>query len=166
MELLPHLNEYYRGERLGGIVFTFVGALLLVCAVLLWTQGTPGSMARGMLVPILLVGLGGAAGGPFLVRSNTARLERMPQELKADAAAFIATDHARMIGVNKAWIPLKIFWTVLLAGGVVLAFQGGAPYWKGLGLALLLAGALGHMADGFAHERANVYTQRLEQARS
>lgn len=164
MDFLTHLQEYYKGERLGAIVFTIAGVTFLLLCFLLWKQTTAASLGRGLIYPMLLVGIGGTIAGPLLLRSNNDRLHRFPEEYRADARAFVAKETARLEGVNRAWIPLKITWTVLIAIGLSLAFMGGSPYWKGLGLGILLIGTLGHVVDGFAHERARVYTELLSAA--
>lgn len=164
MDLLPHLLTYYRGERLNAIAMLIAGLVFLALFLLVWRQAAPGSMARGLLYPLALLALIGIGAGPFLLKSNNARLERLPQELARDPDAFIAKDTVRITGVNKAWLPLKATWTAVLLVGVALAFAGGTPYWKGLGIGLVLVGAMGHAIDGFASDRAYRYLERLRSA--
>lgn len=164
MDFLPHLLTYYRGERLNAIAMLIAGLVFLALFLLVWRQAAPGSMARGLLIPLALLAVIGAGGGPFLLKSNNARLNQLPKELAADPPAFIAKDAARITGVNRYWIPLKITWTAILVVGVILAFAGGSPYWKGLGIGLVLIGAMGHAIDGFASERAYRYLAHLRAA--
>ncbi len=164
MDLLHHMTEYYKGERLGAICYTVGGIVFLLLAFAIWKVAEPGTITRGMLVPVLIVGVLGAAAGPFLLRSNNQRLERFPKEITADAKAFLATEGARMTGVHNTWLPLKIAWTVLLIAGVCLAFMGGTPTWKGVGLGLMLIGTIGHTVDGIASERSRIYVERLADA--
>ncbi len=58
-------------------------------------------------------------------------------------------------------MPLKITWTVMLAIGAALAFFGGTPIWKGVGLGILLIGTSGHMVDGIASERSRIHMEQL-----
>jgi uncharacterized integral membrane protein len=164
MDFLSQLQEYYKGERLGAIWFTIVGVLLLLLSLFIWKQSPPVSMGRGLLLPLLFVGICGTIAGPLLMRSNNDRLVRLPQEYHADEQAFITKESARLEGVARWWLPLKITWTLFIVVGLVLAFIGTTPYWKGIGLGLLLIGALGHVVDGFAHERANIYLDHLDEA--
>lgn len=161
MDLLQHMTEYYKGERLGAICYTIGGIVFLLLAFAIWKVAAPGTITRGMLVPVAVVGLLGAGAGPFLLRSNNERLERFPKEYAADANAFRAKESSRMAGVHRAWLPLKITWTALLAVGVLLAFFGGSPTWKGIGLGLLLIGTVGHTVDGIASERSRIYVEQL-----
>lgn len=164
MDLLPHLLTYYRGERNGSIIALCAGLALLIIVLLIRQRSVPGSFSRGLFWPWLIIGGLLTASAPFMWMNNDRRLERMPQELRADARSFVEKDLARMHQVNRAWMPLKVFWTLLVVGGAVLAFAGRAPNWKGVGLAILLIGALGHLADGIASRNAEHYTRQLLQA--
>ena len=164
VDFLPQLQEYYKGERLGAIWFTIVGVALLLLSLFIWKQSPPVSMGRGLLYPLLFVGICCIIAGPLLMRSNKDRLVRFPQEYQVDEQAFIIKETARLEGVGRWWLPLKITWSLIILVGLVLAFIGTTPYWKGLGLGLLLIGAIGHVVDGFAHERANVYLDHLDEA--
>ncbi|HPF68224.1 MAG TPA: hypothetical protein P5027_12715 [Flavobacteriales bacterium] len=161
MEFLQHLTEYYKGERLGAICFTVAGILFLLLAFAVWRVAAPGTITRGMLVPLLVIAVLGSVAGPLLWRSNMDRLVRLPQEYLADADALVTRESARMEGVERMWMPLKITWTVLLAAGLLLAFRGGTPTWKGVGLGILLIGTVGHIVDGIASERSRTYVERL-----
>lgn len=161
MDLLHHMTEYYKGERLGAICYTVGGIVFLLLAFAIWKVAEPGTITRGMLVPVAMVGLLGAGAGPLLLRSNNQRLEQFPKEISVDAAAFRAKEAPRMNGVHKTWLPLKIAWTVVLIAGVCLAFMGGTPIWKGVGLGLLLIGTVGHTVDGIASERSRIYLEQL-----
>jgi hypothetical protein len=161
MDFLFHLNEYYKGERLGAICYTIAGVVFLLLAFAIWKVATPGTITRGLLVPCLIIGVLGAGTGPFLLKRNNERLVRLPEEYRNDPKAFVAKETARMAGVHRAWMPLKITWTVLIIIGVALAFRGGTPTWKGVGLGLLLIGTVGHVVDGIASERSRIYIEQL-----
>lgn len=161
MDLLHHMTEYYKGERLGAICYTVGGVVFLLLAFAIWKVAEPGTITRGMLIPVAVVGVLGTLAGPLLLRSNNQRLADFAQEIGNDRAAFLAKELPRMTGVHRTWLPLKIVWTVLLAAGVVLAFVGGTPIWKGVGLGLLLIGAVGHTVDGIASERSRIYVEQL-----
>ena len=166
MDFLEHLTEYYRGERLGAICYTVAGILFLLLAFAVWRVAAPGTITRGMLMPLVVIAVLGSVAGPLLWRSNIERLVRLPQEYLADADALVARESARMEGVERMWMPLKITWTALIVLGLSLAFLGGRPTWKGVGLGILLIGALGHIVDGIASERSRIYVARLAAERA
>ena len=161
MDLLPHLLTYFRGERFNGVAMTVAGVVFLTLALLVWKQAAPASMARGLVLPLCFLTFAGLGGGPYFWWSGAQRLERFPQELRNEPSTFLEQESARMAGVNRIWLPLKITWTVLLVIGAFLAFRGTEPLWKGLGLGLILIGAMGHVVDGFASDRAQRYTAHL-----
>ncbi|MCB0808775.1 MAG: hypothetical protein KDB96_05800, partial [Flavobacteriales bacterium] len=160
MDFLEHLTEYYRGERLGAICYTVAGILFLLLAFAVWRVAAPGTITRGMLMPLVVIAVLGTVAGPLLWRSNIERLVRLPQEY------LVARESARMEGVERMWMPLKIAWTALIFLGLSLAFLGGRPTWKGVGLGILLIGALGHIVDGIASERSRIYVARLAAERA
>lgn len=162
MDLLHHMTEYYKGERLGAICYTVGGIVFTLLAFAIWKVAEPGTITRGMLIPVAIVGVLGCVVGPLLLRSNNQRLEDFAKEITTDATAFHTKESTRMAGVHRTWFPLKVAWTVLLAAGVILAFVGGTPIWKGVGLGLLLIGAVGHTVDGIASERSRIYVEQLE----
>jgi hypothetical protein len=161
MDFLHHLNEYYQGERLGAICYTIAGIVFLLLAFAIWKVAAPGTITRGLFIPCLIIGVLGAGAGPFLLRSNNDRLERLPKEYQADPQGFIAKETTRMAGVHRAWLPLKMAWTVLIVIGVSLAFVGGTPIWKGVGIGILLIGTVGHVVDGIASERSRIYIEQF-----
>ncbi|GMU59433.1 MAG: hypothetical protein AMXMBFR34_11960 [Myxococcaceae bacterium] len=59
-------------------------------------------------------------------------------------------------------LPLFIFGAFLLGVGLLLRFAVHADWARGLGPALVLAGAMGLVIDGFAERRAEPYTEALE----
>lgn len=164
MDFVDHMTEYYKGERLGAICYTIGGIVFLLLAIAIWKVAAPGTITRGMLVPITIVGLLGAGAGPFLLRSNNGRLDRFPKEYAADAKTFVEKETKRMSGVHRNWLPLKVMWTVLLAVGVGLAFFGASPTWKGVGLGVLVIGTVGHVVDGIASQRSWLYVEQLQLA--
>ncbi len=161
MDLLPHLITYFRGERFNGMAMTIAGVIFLLILLLVGKQAAPASIARGLLFPLLFLVTVGAGAGPYFWWSGGQRLEQFQVELRADPPRFVAQEATRMEGVNRLWVPLKIMWTTLLIVGLFLAIRAGVPYWKGVGIGLLLIGTMGHVVDGFASDRAHRYTTAL-----
>lgn len=163
MDFLDHLTQYHRGERLGSIGIGIGGLVFLLLALVIWRTATPGTIARGMLLPIAVLGVLGIVLGSFFLGRNNERLDRYPKEYAADGRAFMAEEGERIAAVHRTWPTVLIAWTVLVVAGLCLAFLG-SPTWKGVGLGLLLIGTAGHVADGLARERSRTYLERIDAA--
>jgi hypothetical protein len=156
--LVPLLEQYFRGERAIGLLFFAIGLLALFFAFWTW-RSAGGAFGAALAVPVLVVALAGAIGGPMLV----IRTDRQVRELTAlDAARIREIEVPRMAKVNANWPRLKLGWCALLMIGMVLLMVVKREWAVGLGLGLILMGSLGFTIDVFAERRAETYTRALE----
>ena len=164
MQLLEALTTYFRGERGIGMALVPVGFALLALAFYLWRTQSGGFM-WGLVAPLVVLGLAGAAGGAGLVIRTDAQVAELTAQHAEDPAAMASAEAERMEKVNANWPRLKIVWLVLAAAAFTLLFVVKKDWAVGLGLALLLTSTLGMWIDVFAERRAEPYTQALERAR-
>lgn len=156
--LLEVMQEYFRGERAAGFLGLAVGLIALGIAFWVW-RSTEGGFAIGLAIPLLLLGLGGALGGPGLV----IRTERQVADLSAMSPEKIREiERPRMAKVNANWPRLKLAWTALIAIALILIWMVKREWALGLGLGLLLLSSALFSVDVFAEKRAAIYTRALE----
>jgi hypothetical protein len=161
MGFLEAVELYFRGERVTGVLMIPVGIVAIASGVYLWrVHGAP--TARGMGIPLLLVGLGMAVGGGLLVRTVNARQAQLSARFDEDPAAPVAAEIARIEKVNSNWLPLKIAWAGLAAIAFVLVFAVSRQWVHGVALALLMVAAALMVVDTFAEQRAEVYESNLQ----
>jgi hypothetical protein len=161
MDVLARIVEYHAAERTLGMVAIGAGAAALAAAFVLWRR-RPDPLARGLLIPLLLLALGGLAGGPILAAKSTERIEVLSKMYAEDPAKLVEIEAPRMARVNGNWIPLKIGWVSLAAVGVFVIVRIRRPFWTGVSIGVLgLCGVL-FVVDSFAEARAERYVQALD----
>ena len=160
--MLTELDLYFGAEKTEGLVFLLVG--LLACAVaalVLWRVRDP--LFRGFALPLALVGLIQVGVGANIHARTDAQLAALKAQYLAAPAEFKAQEGARMKSVRAGFLAYKAVEIAFIVIGLTLAFARGLHrFWRGLGLGMLVQGALMLPADLIAEERAAVYQARLE----
>ncbi|MCA9663604.1 MAG: hypothetical protein KC486_35065 [Myxococcales bacterium] len=154
--------EYFRGERVGALLYALPAGLLFVGLAVTALKAERGAFAWGLAIPtalvgVLLVGVGATIG--LRTPGQVAALERAYAE---DPAAMVAEELPRMRKVNANWPRLVGVWAGFVVIGLGLRFGARADWAHGVGPALVLIGACGLLIDGFAERRAIPYTAALE----
>lgn len=152
------LHTYFLGERQGGL---FVGLLgLLSCAFSAWLASTS-STFRAMVVPMALVGLiqlGVGVGLWVRTPGQVAALETGLGQPEGAARVTRATEIARMERVMRSFLIIKSIELVLIAVGAGLIFGLRQRGWAvGVGMGLIVQGAVMLAFDVFAEARAEIY---------
>ncbi|MEZ4384254.1 MAG: hypothetical protein R3A79_23170 [Nannocystaceae bacterium] len=153
--------EYFRGERVGALLFILPVGLLLVGLAITALKAERGAFALGLAIPTALVGvllIGAGATIGLRTPGQVAALERAHAE---DPAAMVAVELPRMRKVNANWPRLVAVWAGFVVIGLGLRFGARAEWAHGVGPALILIGACGLLIDGFAERRAIPYTAAL-----
>jgi len=157
-----HLDVYFAAEQAESLVFLLFGLFAAGFAVFaLWRLRDP--LFKGLAVPLLLVGL------IQLVVGATVYLRTDAQRAALQAQAVVAPTRlkteelARMETVRASFTVYKGIEAAFIVIGLILALNPKARrFWRGLGLGMLLQGALMLPADLLAEARAAVYVRQLE----
>ncbi|WP_194778366.1 hypothetical protein [Pararhodonellum marinum] len=166
MDLTETLIWYYKGERNEALWLAGFGMFLMIMNALVWKNMHANDLLRGMLYPLLFLGLLGIFAGGFNAWNNQKRLAELPRIYAQDTQSFKLMETECFEGaggVNSWWLPLKITWSVLLLIGIGFGFLSKSDWWHGFAIGLLLWGTFGWVVDGFAHQRAKIYTTELLQ---
>lgn len=158
--LMDELRRYFSGERDVGFMAIGIGLVALgLAAVLVRRRKQP--FFRGLLVPVVLVALGGTLGGAALGVQSLQRIRDLGELYDADPWAVPEVEKPRMAKVDANWAPLKITWCVLGSICVVVAVAR-RGFWRGLsvGVAGLCVGLF--VLDTYAERRAERYMAALE----
>lgn len=164
MDFAETLIWYYKGERNEALWLAGFGLLILIINVLVWKNMQSNDLLRGLFYPLLLLGLLGIFAGGFNAWNNQTRLADLPLVYAQDNPTFKMKEIERFEGsggVNSWWLPLKITWTALLLIGIGFGFWSKIDWWHGFAIGMLLWGTFGWVVDGFAHQRATIYTIEL-----
>lgn len=156
------MEDYFAGEKRGGMILVAMGVGGLVAGGLLYRSSS--STARGASYPFLGVGLVHAAAGIYVYLASDGRIDDFNAQIAEDPAAFVDRESERMKGVSTQFTVLKIVEGVLIAGGLTMAAIGHKKerfQLKGAGLALALEAALTLGFDLVAARRASDYRAKL-----
>jgi hypothetical protein len=151
------IDRYFSAETSESWVFVAMGVLAIAFAsITLWRSGD--LIFKGMAIPLIVVGLTQiTVGGSILLRT-----EKQVAELKAlyqrDVALFRAAESPRMEKVLRSFQLYKMIEVAFVATGVLLIFLRPArDFWLGIGLGMLVQGALMLPADILAQRRGVAY---------
>ncbi|HTM19961.1 MAG TPA: hypothetical protein VL172_05625 [Kofleriaceae bacterium] len=160
MQFLEAVDIYFRGEKQLGWALVPVGVVLLGAGIGFW-RWYGGGLGKGLGIPLAVVGLLAAIGGPMLVRTVAARQTRLATAAAQDPARPVADEVARMDKVNAAWPWLKAAWAALIVIALALLFTVHRDWVTGLSLALICVCAVLLIVDTTAQRRALIYADRL-----
>jgi hypothetical protein len=155
------IKIYFGGEKQESLILLLTG--LVLAGLCLGIHQTPSQhqLAKGLLWPLCLLAAIGILAGGYTYYQNGQRLEQYPNQYRQAPAQFLDRETDRMQRVNAWWLPLKIFWSLLVLSGTGLVLFPATAYRTGLGLGLLLLGTAGLLVDSFAQARAVIYSQSL-----
>jgi len=162
MTFLEQLQHYFQGERIAALAFMVpVGVFLFVLAgAAMKSEG--GVFGVGIAVPLVVFGLFSGGVGLGIGLRTSAQVAALEAELATSPRTMLGKELPRMRKVNGNWPILVAVWAVFVVVGMGLRFGVKADWAQGVGPALVLAGALGLLIDGFAERRARPYTAALE----
>lgn len=164
MDFTQHLITYYKGERFEAVLLTILGSVLLFIAIVMWQHMNQNQMLKGFFYPIAFLAVFTLFAGGFNTYNNNQRINNLPLQYATNQKEFVKAELDRFEGtngVNKWWMPLKVTWALLVITGMVLSFATKKDLVNGIAIGLIFFGALGFIIDGFAHQRAKVYSAVL-----
>jgi hypothetical protein len=162
MHTKTFIEKYFLAEKAESLLFMFIGIAGILAGVyfllLLKTN-----FYKGAAIP--LIGLGlllGIVGFTVYNRSdkdiaiNTSLLATDKQQMKDK-------ETIRMKAVMQSFVWYRYIQIFLVVTGIILLFYFPmSSIWKGIGMGLLIMGALALTADYFAEKRGKVYSKEIQ----
>jgi hypothetical protein len=158
-------EAYFVAEKQESLLFVVIGVLAIVAAIGLWaTLKTP--LARGMAIPILLIGLIQATVGYTVYSRSDAQRKDIVYKMDLDPDAIAQQELPRMKKVMDNFVIYRWIEIALLAAGLLAVVlcrqQPNRQWWFGVGLGLALQAAIMLAADYFAERRGKAYYEGLQ----
>lgn len=154
---MTHIETYFRAEKAESLLFLLIGLASIVFAVFAWVKWNEHFM-KGMAIPLVLIGLiQMTVGGTVFARTDK-QVAALHAQVQVDIQGYRAAELPRMEKVVKSFTAIK--WmeiAFLLIGTGLLVIAKGNSFWKGVGLGLLLQGAISLTLDVFAEKRGLEY---------
>ncbi|MEX1132983.1 MAG: hypothetical protein WEC15_07150 [Flavobacteriales bacterium] len=157
--MIEQVTKWANGDVAQGKVMLFVGAIVLVAAILAWKNG--GEMLRGMLIPLGLIVFINVGYGGFMQRQRPGIVKQVSERYAVDPVSAQADEVARIEKDCRTYAMMNFIWSAFFIVGITLVFMAGANTWKGLGLGFIVLSAAGFVLDNFLHERAEVYLKAI-----
>lgn len=156
---------YYAGERHTAILAMGIGAVLLLLALVLWRTSSGVSLARGMVHVFLIAGLFQVVAGFGYSMVVNKRVHEAEQSYSGHTEHDIKQQEiARMRRVIKSGYRggLVAYTALILVGIALLLLSIDVPARKGIALALLIVGVLGHCVEAFSMQANRQYLKVVE----
>jgi len=156
------MNDYFAGEKRGGLVLVGLGAAGLGAGAVLATRDS--DIARGAGYVGLGIGAIHVAAGVFVYVASAGRITTFEKEIADDESGFASRERERIRGVQRQFFALKIAEVALMAGGAGLAIYGVSSdrdLATGIGVGLAVEAAATLVFDIVAARRADRYLGRL-----
>ncbi|WP_293305043.1 hypothetical protein [Pedobacter sp. UBA5917] len=158
MDFFDKMTAYYQGESgYGGLMIGAGGLLLLLLAVLAWKFANPFSFLKGLTIPLMIgglfLGIAGSASGYFTRKSFAEKLKTY----RYDRKAFFKEEVTKVEKIHKSWFGVRIGWTVVVLGGLMMLLLAKRNFLMGVGLGILIFGLLGHLVEAFSFIRNEKY---------
>lgn len=162
MSFLEIMQAYFRGERIEALYYILPAGLLVIGLGMTALLSDRQAFGWSMGLTLIVFGAIAVSTGAYVAWRTPAQVEQLEQQYKQDPATMLAEEMPRMEKVNANWPRLIATWGVLVVIGLALRFGLKADWAHGMGPALILAGAIGFLIDGFAERRARPYTEALQ----
>lgn len=160
---MTHIETYFRAEKAESLLFLVIGLAAVSFAVFAWLKWNE-PFVKGMAVPLVVIGLiQMIVGGTVYSRTDEQAAELSAQAAQ-DVHAYQTAELPRMEKVMKSFTAIKWTEIVFIVIGIgLLMFVKADGFWKGLGLGLMLQGAVSLTLDVFAEKRGAEYITAVEQ---
>jgi hypothetical protein len=158
---MDFIKTYFTAEKNESLIFILFGILTIgfsVYALLKWGD----SFYRGFAVPAILIGvIQIVVGGTVYFRTDR-QINQLETLYQKNKTAFAKAETPRMDTVMKNFsLYKKVEVAFVVIGLLLIFFAPSKGFWLGIGVGMLLQGALMLTADIFAERRGVIYIERV-----
>jgi hypothetical protein len=159
---MDFIKTYFTAEKNESLIFILFGVLTIgfsVYALVKWGD----SFYRGFAIPAILIGIIQIVVGSTVYFRTDQQIIQVETLYQQDKAAFKNTEGPRMDTVMRNFSIYKVVEVVFVVIGLLLIFVAASKeFWLGIGVGMLLQGALMLTADIFAERRGKEYIQAMD----
>ncbi len=159
---MDFIKTYFTAEKNESLIFILFGVLTIgfsVYSLLKWGD----SFYRGFAIPAILIGIIQIIVGSTVYFRTDQQIIQVETLYQQDQAAFKNAEVPRMNTVMKNFSIYKMVEVAFVVIGMLLIFSSpGKEFWLGIGVGMLLQGALMLTADIFAERRGTEYIQAID----
>lgn len=158
------IERYFQAEQAESLLFVALGVVAIAASVfLLWRYGD--AMSKGLAIPLIAVGLIQIVVGGSVYLRTPQQLSALKIQQTHAGAKFKADETARMATVMTNFKIYKIIEVGFVLVGLAIVLLIGQPFWLGIGMGMLVQGALMLPADITAEQRGAVYQEAMARSK-
>ena len=157
--------QYYANERQFALVGVGIGVVLVILAAILWRTSEVASLGAGMAYFLMIAGMLQATASFSYMRLVNRRAELVAKTYVGQSEAEIKRQElVRMHRVLKSGYTgaLVTYSAFLLIGAALVFIAGDVPIWKGVALALMIVGVIGHCIEAFSMQENRQYLHEVD----
>jgi hypothetical protein len=160
---MDFIRTYFTAEKNESLIFIVLGILTIgfsIYAILTWGD----NFYRGFAVPASLIGIIQLVVGGTVYFRTDKQLAQAEALLQQSKEAFVQSETSRMDTVMKNFALYKKIEVAFVIIGLLLVFLAPSKeFWLGVGVGMLLQGALMLTADIFAERRGEQYSRHIRE---
>lgn len=163
MQDIYFIERYFTEEKIESIIFLILGIISIILALFFWVV-IKYSLFNGTAYPLLLIGFIQIVVGTNIILRTPKDIERVVYMIKNTPKKIQTDEIPRMEKVIRNFKTYKILELGLILCGIVLYlsfFNSKLPFWKGLGLGLIIQSCIMFVLDLLAEDRAIKYIDEL-----
>jgi hypothetical protein len=160
---MEFIKTYFTAEKSESLIFLLIGIITIsfsAYALLKWGE----LFYKGFAIPVILIGLIQLTVGGTVYFRTANQIKTLEALIKKSKNEFALTEQPRMATVMKNFSLYKKVEVAFVLIGLLLIFAlPTKEFWLGIGVGMLLQGALMLTADIFAERRGHEYLQHISQ---
>ena len=162
MEIVKAANDWAKAEIISSLFFIFFGVVYLLTALGFWQWGIS-SLAKALVIPMLIAGGLLLSAGVSFYLSNKSRLTGFEASYKTNPSALIESEIARTAQTIKTYenIALKVFPAIIVVAGLASFFIS-SPLIRAICIAIIAFLSVLVILDSQALKRIKTFHQQLE----
>lgn len=158
---MEFIKTYFTAEKSESLIFIAIGIITIsfsAYALLKWGD----SFYKGFAIPVILIGLIQLVVGSTVYFRTPKQIKDLEMLYQKDKVAFVEAETPRMETVMKNFsVYKKVEVAFVVIGLLLIFFSPSKEFWLGIGVGMLLQGALMLTADIFAERRGTKYQTEI-----
>jgi hypothetical protein len=158
---MDFIKTYFTAEKNESLLFILFGILTIGFSVYLLLRWGD-NFYRGFAIPTVLIGIIQIVVGSTVYFRTDKQILRLETLYQQDKGAFAEVEKPRIDKVMKNFsLYKKIEIAFVIVGLLLILFSPDRQFWLGIGVGMLLQGALMLTADVFAERRGAIYVVEI-----
>jgi len=158
---MDFIKTYFTAEKNESLIFVFFGIVTIgfsLYTLLKWGDG----FYKGFAVPVILIGLVQLVVGSTVYFRTDKQAQNLEALYQKDKVTFAKAETPRMETVMKNFsLYKKVEVAFIVIGLLLILLAPSKELWFGIGIGMLLQGALMLNADIFAERRGTTYQHEI-----